>query len=365
MDGKVPSERTSEELQEFYAELGQRHLAALWTVTADLLPREPKTKVLPWLWRWKELSTLALRAAELVSIERGGERRVLALVNPGLGGKYATTHTLWGAVQILLPGETAPAHRHTPAAIRFILQGEGAFTTVEGDKCLMGPGDLVLTPPWSWHDHGSEGREPVIWFDGLDLPLAHDLDAVFFEPYPEHVQPVAAVNGSELRFAASPLLPTWDRRGGSSSPLYNYKWRETRAALDRLAQFEASPFDDVALEYTNPATGGPVLPTMTCWIQLLRAGVHTHAHRQVNSAVYVVFEGSGESIINGQRFVWEKGDMFVVPPWAWHEHANPASEAAILFSIQDTPVMKALGLYREEPYVADDGHQPVTGTFSG
>jgi len=365
MNGKGQSVGSPGELKEFYAELGRRHLAALWTVTADLLPREPKTKALPWLWRWKELAALALRAGELVPIERGGERRVLALVNPGLGGKYATTHTLWGAVQILLPGEIAPAHRHTPAAIRFILQGEGGFTTVEGDKCLMSPGDLVLTPPWTWHDHGTEGREPVIWFDGLDLPLAHDLDAVFFEPYPEHVQPVARVNDAERRFGTGQLLPTWERRADRSSPLYNYKWPETREALDRLAQGEGSPFDDVALEYANPTTGGPVLPTLACWIQLLRPGVRPRAHRHASSAVYVVFEGSGESIIGGQRFLWERGDMFVIPPWTWHEHANPTGGEAILFSIHDTPVMEALGLYREEAYPAGDGHQPVTTDFGG
>ncbi|MBI4609248.1 MAG: cupin domain-containing protein [Candidatus Rokubacteria bacterium] len=361
MDRKVSTEGSAEELREFYAELGRRHLAALWTVTADLLPREPKTKVLPWLWRWKEMSALALRAGELVPIERGGERRVLALVNPGLGGKYATTHTLWGAVQILLPRETAPAHRHTPAAIRFILEGEGAFTTVEGDKCVMGPGDLVLTPPWTWHDHGNEGDEPVIWFDGLDLPLVHDLDAVFFEPYPDHVQPVTAVNEAERRFRTGQLMPTWARPTGRSSPLYNYKWQDARAGLDRLAGGETSPYDDVALEYTNPATGGPVLPTLACWIQLLRPGVRTRAHRHASSAVYVAFSGSGESIISGMRFPWERGDMFVIPPWAWHEHVNPTSAEAILFSIHDTPVMDALGLYREEPYPA--GHQGVTGVF--
>lgn len=365
MDSRTRGVGATGELREFYAELERRHLAALWTVTADLLPREPKTKALPWLWRWKELSALALRAGELVPIERGGERRVLALVNPGLEGKPWATHTLWGAVQILLPGETAPAHRHTPAAIRFILQGEGGFTTVEGDKCLMGRGDLVLTPPWTWHDHGSEGTEPVVWFDGLDLPLVHDLDAVFFEPYPEHVQPVARVNDAERRFGTGQLLPTWERRLGPASPLYNYKWRETRQALDRLARGETSPFDDVALEYTNPVTGGPVLPTLACRIQLLRPGVWTRCHRHASSAVYVVFEGSGESIIGGQRFLWERGDMFVTPPWAWHEHANPGGAEAVLFSIHDTPVMEALGLYREEAYPAGDGHQPVTGTFKG
>ncbi len=353
------------DLKQFYQEADQRHLVPLWKVTARLLPFEPQTKVLPYLWRWSELRRMAYRAGELVPIERGGERRVLGLVNPGLGGKYAATHTLWAAVQIVKPGETAPCHRHTAAAIRFIIEGDRSYTNVNGDKCMMGRGDLVLTPNWTWHDHGCESDQPMIWMDGLDLPLVGDLDAIFFELYPTHLQPIAQVNDSERKFSGPQLRPIWEKPEGNYSPLLNYKSEPTYQALKKIGEGAASPFDDVCFEYLNPNTGGPVLPTMSCYVQMIRPGIHTQAHRQVNSAVYHVFEGRGHSVINGKRFDWEKGDFFVVPPWAWHEHVNEGKEEVILFSIQDTPVMKALGLYRDEPYQKNGGHQRVISSFEG
>ncbi len=354
---------SADTLQQFYSDIDRQHLVPLWNITSDLLSPEPKPRVLPHLWRWTDLAPLAQQAGELVPIERGGERRVLGLINPGLRGKYAATHTLWAGVQILFPGERAPAHRHSPAAIRFIMQGQGSHTTVDGDKCIMERGDLVLTPPWTWHDHGNDTSEPMYWMDGLDIPLILDLNAVFFEPFPEDTQPQTSLNFAERRYGAGQLKPAGERLSGLSSPLLNYKWEQTAEALGRLAQMEVNPFDDVALEYTNPYTGGPVLPTLTCWIQLLRPQVHTKAHRQVNSAVYYVFAGSGYSVIGGKRFDWTQGDFFTVPPWAWHEHANAGTAEAILFSIQDTPVMEALGLYHEQAYEEHNGHQPVTSVF--
>lgn len=355
------------ELEEFYAEVKRKHLVPLWNVTANLLPREPKTKLLPYLWRWKDLYSLALRAGELVPIERGGERRVLSFVNPATPGKFSATYTLWGAVQILLPHETAPAHRHTPVAIRFIIQGDGAYTTVDGDKCVMGRGDLILTPSWLWHDHGNDTDQPTIWMDGLDLPFVHELDAVFFDPHTELRQALSKPpNDSERRYGIGQLKPAWEPLATSAtSPLMNYKWARTYEALRNLATTEGSPFDDVALEYINPHTGGPVLPTLGCVTQLLRPGVHTKAHRHTGSAVYHVFEGGGSTIINGQRFDWSKGDFFVLPPWAWHEHVNTNGGETILFSVNDFPIMNAFGLYREQAYEKDGGHQQVTSTFSG
>ena len=350
-------------IEEFYREAEEKNLAPLWPVTAQLLPPEPKTKVKPFLWRWPELRRLMYRAGELVPLERGGERRVLALVNPGLGGKLAATHTLWGAVQIVMPGEIAPCHRHSASAIRFIIEGERSYTTINGDKCMMSRGDLLLTPNWTWHDHGCESAQPIIWMDGLDLPLVGDLDAVFFEFPAELRQATATTNASETKFAGPNLQPTWEKPAEGQPTLLNYKWEPTYQALKRIGEAPASPYDDVCFEYLNPNTGGTVLPTMSCYIQLIRPGVHTQAHRQVNSAVYHVFEGKGFSVINGQRFDWRRGDFFVVPPWAWHEHANDNHEEAILFSVQDTPVMRALGLYREQPFEPNQGHQNVTSSF--
>ena len=355
-----------EEAQEFYRELERRHLVALWTVTKNLLPKEPASRAVPYLWRWEDLLPLIKRGGELTPLGRGAERRVLGFINPGLPTRYGATHTLWAGFQYLLPREVAPAHRHSPAAIRFVVEGEGAFTTVDGDKCLMSRGDLVLTPPWTWHDHGNERDEPMIWLDGLDLPLVAEMEAQFYEPFPADAQPLGKpVGDSERKFGIGQLRPTWEKGTASFSPLLNYKWPRTEEALRRLATAGASPFEDVALEYINPHTGGPLMPTIACWVQLIRPGVRTRAHRHTGSAVYLVFEGHGSSVIDGQRFDWRKGDLFVVPTWAWHEHASGEGQEAILFSVRDTPVMQALGLYREQAYEAHGGHQPITRSFEG
>jgi gentisate 1,2-dioxygenase len=355
------------EAQEFYRELEKQHLVALWNVNRHLLPREPKSRCVPYLWRWDTLLPLVRRGAEVSGLSRAAERRVLGFINPGLPDRFGATHTLWAGFQYVLPGEVAPAHRHSPAAIRFVIEGRGAFTTVDGDKCVMEPGDLVLTPPWTWHDHGNESREPMLWLDGLDLPMVAELEGQFYEPFPAEAQPVGRpVGDSERRYGIGQLRPTWEKWAGPFSPLLNYKWAQTEEALRRLASVagSASPFDDVAMEYINPHTGGPIMPTLACWAQLIRPGVRTRAHRQTGSAVYLVFAGRGSSVIDGQRFDWQKGDLFVVPTWAWHEHTSTDGEA-ILFSVQDTPIMQALGLYREQAYREHAGHQLVTGVFAG
>jgi gentisate 1,2-dioxygenase len=174
------------------------------------------------------------------------------------------------------------------------------------------------------------------------------------------------LDGTLLKYGVGQLRPAWESRSADYPPIFAYKWTDTERALSNLARVDASLFDDVALEYANPHSGSPVMNTLTCWIQMLRPNVHGKAHRQVNSAVYHVFEGRGSTIIDGMRFDWEQGDMFVVPSWAWHEHCNASpTERAVLFSIQDTPVMVALNKYREEAYVDNDGHQTVTSVFRG
>ena len=351
--GKVSPEQE----QQFYESTESAGLRAAWM--GRRLERKPQ--VVPFAWRWADAQPLVMRSGDIVTPDRDVERRVLRLANPGLD--HGTTHTISAALQLLLPGENAPAHRHTPTAIRWVLQGQGAYTTVEGDKCYMEPGDLVLTPSWTWHDHNNEGAEPMIWLDGLDTPLVNNLEATFYEQYPEDQQPIVGVGESERKYASGALRPAWEQAGAPYSPLWHYKWARTHEALRRLAQVDASPFDDVAMEFSDPATGGPVLKTMACWIQLLRPGVRTKAHRHTSSAVYQVFRGRGHSVINGRQFDWSEGDFLVIPAWAWHEHANDGDDEAILFSIQDLPVMKALSLYREEPYAEHAGHQPVTSHF--
>ncbi len=343
----IPVTRSEKELREYCADLRAAGLDAPWSRPGPLI--QPKgTHVESRLWRWTEIEPLLRRSAEFVSPGRGAERRVVRIANPGVPER-TSTHTISVALQYLLPGEIAPAHRHTPNALRFMLRGEGAYTTVDGDKCVMRPGDLVLTPSMTLHDHGNEGSEPVIWLDGLDSPIVRYLEALSMQGHPEQRQATGPVTGvSECRYGTAGLRPAWSPAGERSAHLLHYRWKATHAALLRLAAVEASPFDDVMLEYVAPATGRSPLPTIGCYIQMIRPGVRTRTHRQTSSAVYIVFEGSGFSVIEDLRHDWQRGDLLVVAPWATHSHGNDGPAPAVLFSIQDVPLLKALGMYREE-----------------
>jgi gentisate 1,2-dioxygenase len=245
------------------------------------------------------------------------------------------------------------------------MEGTGAYTAVDGERVYMAPGDLILTPSWAWHDHGNETDKLVVWMDGLDIPLVQALNAMFFQMYAERQVPLTKpTNASVNLHGHASLTPTWVKERPQSSPLLLYAWDKTHQSLGALRDAAGDEWDDLSLEYTHPQTGRALLPTMACWVQMIRPGKRLKAHRHTGSAVYYVVQGSGETVIDGSRFVWERGDIIVLPSWALHEHANRSSrDAAILFSIQDRPVLEALGLYREEPYFDNGGHQPVTSTF--
>ena len=339
------------------------HLIPLWELEGEIMGMRPTPRTQAWLWPWERLYEIAERAGALIPVERGGDRRAVALANPGQGGMPYATSTLWAAVQWLNGREVAPAHRHTSQAIRFIIDGAGSYSTVEGDRVFLERGDLVLTPPWMWHDHGSEGDERAVWMDALDIPLNNFLDASFFEPYPDDSQAVnKVINGSVLKYGIGQMRPAWEEPARGYSPIMTYKWADTEQALENLAQVEADPYDDVVLEFANPHTGGPVMKSFSCWIQMLRPGVHTLAHRQTGSSVYLAFEGCGATIIDGQRFNWGPGDMFVIPSWAAHEHLNASSdERAVLFSVHDSPLLKAVDKFRVEALAE---RQAVAGEFN-
>lgn len=347
-----------EGLDSFYSELAEKHLDALWRLGPAIQSRTPRNPGRPYLWRWAELQPLLERSTRLVNLERGAERRVLLLVHPDLSG--GTTPTMTASVQMILPGEVAPSHRHTPAAIRFILSGSGAYTDVEGERIGMEEGDLILTPSWTWHDHGNETDRPIVWFDGLDAPLVRALRADFFEPDETLQHRLLRPSGHTPRRVGSGLLRPVAARAGFGGegvlPLI-YRWREVARELRRQAEGEGDPWDGVALQYVNPVTGGSTLPTLDCWIQLLRPGEHTQAHRHTGSAIYRVFRGEGYSVIDGRRLDWREGDTLALPSWAWHEHANTGEGEAILFSMNDAPVLRALGLYREEAWPGEGGRQ--------
>jgi gentisate 1,2-dioxygenase len=298
-----------------------------------------------------------LESGKLIAIEEA-ERRGLILINPGLKGKPYMTNTIFGDVQILAPGEKAPAHRHTTSASRFFMEGEGGYTTVEGEKCTMGPGDLIINPSWAWHDHGHDGKEEISYLNLLDVPLVAGLGCVFYDSdYAKEGDSSATiqslkrpVNASADYFNASGLLPrTVKRTGKPYSPQLIYRFADVRSALTRLSKHEADPYDGHMVEYVNPENGSSVMPTLSFTMQQLAPGQRLLAHRHTSSSVYCCAGGRGVTEIEGKRFEWSKNDIFVVPTWAWHHHENASSsEPALLFAVTDAPAIQKLALYREQ-----------------
>ncbi|BBQ02485.1 gentisate 1,2-dioxygenase (plasmid) [Burkholderia sp. SFA1] len=359
--GRADVEDTPE-LIAYYRSLESLEAGALWTVANKIEPWEPKSESVPVLWRYRDMREHVLRSVQLVSPEKAG-RRVIYLSNPGRRDVSAAVGWLYSGLQVMHPGEVASAHAHSSSALRFIMEGTGAYTVVDGHKMTLGRNDFVLTPNGTWHEHGvADDGTPCIWQDGLDIPLVNALEAGFYAVHPDLRQAVThAVNDSTASWGAPGLRPQngdWNKR---YSPLFKYEWEPTYEALVRHAHAtDGSPFDGVLMHYVNPVTGGPVMSTIGASMQLLRPGEHTRAHRHTGSFIYQVAKGSGYSIINGKRLDWTERDIFCVPSWAFHEHANlSSSDDACLFCFNDLPVMHALNLYREEALVDNGGHQTV------
>ncbi len=326
-------------------DMAGKNLSGYWRLGMEGLPNHPVTAVQPCLWKWQDVYDSLLRAGEVISLENS-ERRVVRLVNPGLDRTHAfATHTIQVSFQYVKPGENARAHRHTPAALRFVVQGNGAYTTVNGQQCVMEPGDLILTPKLTWHDHSNDSNQPMLWLDGLDFPLVTALHQVMQERYPERRQPI-----EESSEALMDKLGSSIRHGLPLADYFHYKWRDTEPALRALTKTPAArdSFDGFLLDYRNPVTGGPTMTTIQCAVQLLPAKEETRSHRHTSTVMYHVFRGRGTTQIGEQQFEWQQGDTFVVPLWYAHLHRNASSEEAILFSMSDAPALKALDLYREE-----------------
>lgn len=333
-----------------YAAIDALGASPLWRYYGELFRTEPMSRAVPYIWKYQELRPHMMHFSGALSLQEA-ERRVLMLVNPGLQEPPATVNSLYAGIQVILPGETAQAHRHTSHAFRFIIEGEGAYTTVNGERVPMRPGDLLLTPGWHWHDHSHEGDGPMMWLDGLDYPLTNALEAGFFELFHERVQtPATPDDLSSRQFIHGRLNPTWLRTEGLSSPIGNYPWTETAQALAAISDDAVgSLYDGVMLEYTNPSTGGPVMPTIACRISRLRPGFSGLAHRHTSSTIYHVVGGEGRTEVDGEVLEWGPKDVFAVPGWSTHRHSNTSrSGEALLMSYTNEPVLKALDWYREE-----------------
>jgi gentisate 1,2-dioxygenase len=360
MDTNADVRDIDAELRRFNDEMVRLNLTPTWAYYTELVSKMPVPSYRAYLWKADLLEYVMSRAAKLVDLARGGERRSFEVVNPDLRHLHGTTHTIGAALQLVQPGEIAPSHRHLASAIRFPVKGK-AYTAVNGEKLYMEERDLILTPTWTWHEHGNENDEPILWIDALDYPFNKLMQVSFFDHYPGGMHP----NTKPLDHTASWVglaRPTWERYD-EDIPLVNYKWAHTYATLDRFRDREGSPYDGILIEYKSPFRDGPVLPTMSCYAQMLRPNEHTRAHRQTSSHVYYVLEGSGHSVIAGERFDWSQGDFFMIPPWAWHEHANGGNGEALFFSIGDRPILDAFQLYREEAYEENGYRQRIERTF--
>jgi gentisate 1,2-dioxygenase len=352
----------TEELRSYYRELEGLGAGALWTVANTIEPWAPKSDSEPLLWRYRDLRPHVLKSVDLVTPEKAG-RRVIYLSNPKRRQYTAAVGWLYTGLQVMHPGEVASAHAHSASALRFIMEGTGAYTIVDGHKIKLEVNDFVLTPNGTWHEHGvSADGTACIWQDGLDIPLMNALEANFYTVHPDVQQPVGyPIDDMSNAWGGRGLKPSTGQWSKPYSPLFKYEWGPTYDALINYAKAdEGSPFDGLMMTYVNPATGGQVMQTLGASVQMLRPGQRTKAHRHTGSFIYQAVKGRGYSIVGGKRLDWQDRDIFCVPSWVYHEHANASeSEDACLFCFNDLPVMQALGLYREEAFGDNGGYQPM------
>ena len=320
----MPDRTSDGGLGGFYEELLGSEMAPLWEVLDR--NRAPRPVTVPHRWAWSDVEPLLRRAGELVTAEEA-ERRVLMLVNPATKGDKRAVGNLYAGIQLILPGETARAHRHTAAALRFVLRGEGALTVVDGVAVHLSPFDLVVTPSWAWHDHVNGTAHPMVWLDALDSPLTRALDAWFFDPHPTGLQ---EPGDDPAREAA-----------------LTYPWAPVHSAA--VAAAAASDEGAAAIAYTHPATGADVLPTTRCQVVTVAAGGRWGPQRRVGGAVFCVAEGRGTAAVGPATFPLAFGDVFCVPSWCPLEISNDGGDPLSLFTYDDEPVLRAFGLERSEP----------------
>jgi gentisate 1,2-dioxygenase len=342
----VPKPDSEAARGDFYRRMDRDNLAPLWEVLHALVPPQPQSPCKPGYWNYKAIRPYILESGRAITAKEA-VRRVLILENPGMRGQSCITRSLYCGLQLILPGEIAPSHRHTQSALRFIVEGAGAYTAVNGERSTMHPGDFIITPAWTWHDHGNTGSEPVVWMDGLDIPILAFFDAQFSENYPEEAQPVTTREGTSLARYGSNLAPLEPVAPfGKTSPIFSYPYGRSREALAALARNgDPDACHGWKMQYINPLSGGHAMPTIGAFLQLLPKRFRTDPYRSTDSTVYSVAEGTGRVRIGDTTFTFEPRDTFVAP--SWHPVSLEADEECVLFSYSDRPAQQSLGLWRE------------------
>jgi gentisate 1,2-dioxygenase len=338
--------QVSAKRQEYYQRLNRENAAPLWEVLADIVTPEPKSACVPALWRYDDMRPLLMEAGELITAKEA-ERRVLVLENPGIRGMSQVTGSLYAGLQLVLPGETAPTHRHTASALRFVLESAGGYTAINGERTTMRPGDFIVTAPWNYHDHGNTTGSPIVWLDVLDIPIVNQLCCSFAEHHDQETQPLTRPEGDSLQRYGSNMAPLEYTPRGLDSPVFTYPYSTSRETLSRMQGTTAlHPCHGVKMQYVNPMTGGYAMTTIATFLQLLPAGFSGQPYRSTDATVYCVAEGHGETKIGDKVFSWGPRDVFVAPSWNWISHK--AEDEAVLFSASDRPVQKMLHMWREQ-----------------
>lgn len=337
-----PSSTGHPALQSLYARLDAASLAPLWESLHGLVPREPVCSAIPWVWRFENVRNFLLEAGALISAEEA-ERRVLVLRNPGLGDKLQATDTLYAGMQLILPGEVAPTHRHSQSALRFVVEGTGATTTVDGEPTLMHPGDFIITPSMTWHSHQG-GDTEMIWMDGLDVPLTSFLHAGFREEFVS-AAPTRPSGASAAQFGES-MLPLSYRGKPLTSPIFNYPYERSREALERMRRLKIDRVFGHALRYINPTTGDWAMPTIGATLRLLPKDFATLPYRSTDGLIIVVTEGKLQAQFETTSLEAGPRDTIVLPGWSWY--TLRACEDTVIFAYSDQPAQEKLGFWRSE-----------------
>lgn len=345
----VPGQPTTDAAtrQKYYDTIAPQSLAPLWEVLKGLVPPEPRSKAAPYVWPYSKVRPLLIEAGRIVTAEEA-ERRVLVLENPALKGQSRITSSMYAGVQLVMPGEVAPAHKHTASALRFVLESDGGYTTVAGERTMMRRGDFVITPNGAWHDHGQEQGSPIIWVDGLDLHIINFFESGFMEHHNDRKQTLTKKDEESVARYGSGLVPmTGGSPFGMTSPIFNYRYDRSRAALmDIVGEGRPDPHAGFALRYANPLDGGWAMPTIATWLTHYPKGFETKEVRATDGRTIIVVEGEITAQIDGKTFKLGESDIGVVPSWAWSKFR--ADKDAIVFTFSDRAAQEKLGIWRED-----------------
>ena len=345
MGTAATSSEDQKKRQNYYDRISSWSMTPLWEVLDALVPPQPISTAAPAIWKYDDVCDFVREAGDLITAEEA-ERRVLILENPALRGQSCITPSLYAGLQVILPGEVAPAHRHSQSALRLVLDGEGAYTAVDGERTTMKRGDFIITPSWTWHDHGNLGDEPVVWLDGLDIPTVRFFEAGFAEKSEHKSQTPQREEGDSLARYGSNMVPVdFYQQPSDPTKVFVYPYRETRQSLEKISRGTADDHFGFKLRFVNPATGASPMPTIGAFAQWLPQGFKSRPARCTDGTVYVCLEGGGQAVIEGKTHDFTVNDVFVVPSWKALE--LNAAEDTVLFSYSDRPVQQMLGLWRE------------------